>query len=131
MRRLSKPKTNQEFVWNSWCLQYILVQQKTYFLCPLTEQDILDLVTRRLWDHDLIYVEVSVSGEGFTEAPSTAGSSDSGLVDVTFDREQKGPCWCQRGARHSNKPFSSSLSQHCYLSFNGLVSSFHNPGLHI
>lgn len=56
MRRLSKPKTNQEFVWNSWCLQYILVQQKTYFLCPLTEQDILDLVTRRLWDHDLIYV---------------------------------------------------------------------------
>lgn len=36
-----------------------------------------------------------------------------------FDREQRGPCRCQRGARHSEPPPPSPS-----LSFNGLTSQF-------
>ena len=88
---------------------YSVFLRKLTSCVPAAGRDILDLVTRLMWTHDLIYVGVSVSVRRDPQrCLREAGSADSGTGWCHFDREQRGPCWCQRGARHSDKPRSSS-----------------------
>lgn len=124
--KLRKPKTNQEFVWRSCVCSVFSCNFPTKLVScvPPAGRDILDLVTRLMRTHDLIYGggHCVSEGEGFTEAPSGGRQQWFRASWCHFDREQRGPCWCQRGARHTDKPHSSSLFLHCNLSFNDLTS---------
>lgn len=91
------------------------------FVSSAAGWDVLDLVTHLMWTHGLIYTGVAVSvWKGDSQRRSEALSGDlqhwlrAGWCHV--DREQRGPCWCQHGARYSEQLCSpSSLSSKSVL----------------
>lgn len=97
-----------------WNLQH--VPTKLISCVPLAGWDVLDLATRLMWTHDLIYGGGQCVSEG-RKICRGAVRRPAAVIQETgwchFDREQRGPCWCQWGARHSDKLCSSSLSL-CY-----------------
>lgn len=110
MRGRSKPKTNQEFVWNSWFLQYIHVQQKTYFLWQNKTSWILLPVScgTMIWS---MWRSVCQERDSQRHPQEPAAGIQAWLMSLLTEN-RKGHVGVRRGARRSKKPFSSSLLHH-------------------
>lgn len=69
------------------------VAAKLVSCVPPAGRDILDLVTRLMWTHELVYGGVGVSmreRDSQRRHQEEAGSGDSGLVDVTLTENREG-----------------------------------------
>lgn len=112
------------YSWGRRRLRLLIVQctacaYKAYFLWAAW--DILDPVTCLMCAHNLIYGEGQRVSEG-KEIRRGVVRRSAPVIQETgwchFDREQRGPCWCQREARHPDKLGSSSLPLYYSLSLS-------------
>lgn len=124
-----KLKPNQQFVWNGLGLLHVPGQSSAalrFISClPPPGWGILDLVTRLMRRTYIIWSlgagGVSVSArrrDSQTGRPSGGRQQRFRTGLCHFDREQWGPCWCQRDTRHSDEPSTPlplALHQQCLL----------------